>query len=82
MTARNSGKHEPVMLSSGTVGPTEPFSELVPIMGMVPFGSGLMDLYMPSLTYVTDSHPEYAASANSTLATVLSLAGVLLAGPK
>ncbi|KAJ5752046.1 hypothetical protein N7520_008963 [Penicillium odoratum] len=65
-----------------SVGPTEPFSGLVPIMGMVPFGLGLMDLYMPSQTYVIDSHPEYAAAANATLTTVRSLAGVLLAGPK
>ncbi|CAI7668988.1 unnamed protein product [Penicillium manginii] len=57
---------------------------IVPILGMVPFGFGLMGLYLPVQTYVIDSHLAYAASANALLTMARSLVGALLplAGPK
>ncbi|KAJ5573636.1 uncharacterized protein N7459_008063 [Penicillium hispanicum] len=57
---------------------------IAPIIGMVPFSFGMMGLYLPIQTYVIDSYPAYAASANATLTAVRSLVGALLplAGPK
>lgn len=98
-TAKNGGKFEPemrlpIMIFFSVFIPISFFwygwtTEkdvfwLVPIIGMVPFGFGLMGLYLPIQTYVIDSYPEYAASANATLTTSRSLVGALLplAGPK
>ncbi|CAG7921632.1 unnamed protein product [Penicillium olsonii] len=57
---------------------------IVPIIGMFPFGLGMMGVYMPIQTYVIDCYPAYAASANATLTATRSLVGALLplAGPK
>ncbi|PWY87121.1 MFS multidrug transporter [Aspergillus sclerotioniger CBS 115572] len=57
---------------------------IVPIIGMVPFGIGLIGIYMPIQTYVIDCYPAYAASANAALTALRSLLGALLplAGPK
>ncbi|RAL04138.1 MFS transporter [Aspergillus ibericus CBS 121593] len=57
---------------------------IVPILGMMPFGIGMMGLYMPIQTYVIDCYPAYAASANAALTALRSLVGALLplAGPK
>jgi multidrug resistance protein len=57
---------------------------IVPIIGMFPFGVGMMGVYMPIQTYVIDCYPKYAASANATLTATRSLVGALLplAGPK
>ncbi|CAI7594678.1 unnamed protein product [Penicillium bialowiezense] len=56
---------------------------IVPIIGMFPFGFGMMGVYMPIQTYVIDCYPAYAASANATLTATRSLVGALLplAGP-
>ncbi|KAJ5908419.1 hypothetical protein N7495_001101 [Penicillium taxi] len=56
---------------------------LIPIIGTVPFSFGMMGLYLPIQTYIIDSYPAYAASANATLTAVRSLVGALLplAGP-
>lgn len=57
---------------------------LVPIIGMFPFGLGMMGVFMPVQTYIIDCYPKYAASANATLTTTRSLVGALLplAGPQ
>ncbi|KAJ5523487.1 hypothetical protein N7513_013031 [Penicillium frequentans] len=99
MTKRNNGKYEPemrlpLMIFYACIVPTSFFWYgwtadkavfwLVPIIGMAPFGFGLMGLYLPVQTYIIDCYPDYAASANATLTTVRSLVGALLplAGPK
>ncbi|KAJ5576469.1 hypothetical protein N7535_003395 [Penicillium sp. DV-2018c] len=56
---------------------------IVPIIGMFPFGVGMMGVFMPIQTYIIDCYPKYAASANATLTATRSLVGALLplAGP-
>jgi MFS family permease len=56
---------------------------IVPIIGMFPFGFGMMGVFMPIQTYVIDCYPAYAASANATLTATRSLVGAMLplAGP-
>ncbi|KAL4892149.1 MFS multidrug transporter [Aspergillus ambiguus] len=56
---------------------------IVPIIGMVPFGFGMLGVYLPIQTYIIDCFPVYAASANATLTSTRSLVGALLplAGP-
>jgi len=55
---------------------------IVPIIGLVPFGFGMMGVFIPIQTYMIDAFPEYAASAiaaltisRSVVAAVLPLAG-------
>lgn len=57
---------------------------IVPIIGMMPFGFGMMGVFIPIQTYMIDAFPEYAASAIAALTVTRSiLAGVLpLAGPQ
>ncbi|KAL2819559.1 major facilitator superfamily domain-containing protein [Aspergillus cavernicola] len=57
---------------------------IVPIIGMIPFGVGMMGVYMPIQIYTIDCYPAYAASANAALTASRSLVGALLplAGPK
>ncbi|PYI22368.1 MFS multidrug transporter [Aspergillus japonicus CBS 114.51] len=56
---------------------------IVPIIGMIPFGVGMLGIWMPVQTYVIDAYPAYAASANATMTASRSLMGALLplAGP-
>ncbi|PYH43707.1 MFS transporter [Aspergillus saccharolyticus JOP 1030-1] len=56
---------------------------IVPIIGMIPFGVGMLGIWMPIQTYVIDAYPAYAASANATMTASRSLMGALLplAGP-
>ncbi|RAL09762.1 MFS transporter [Aspergillus homomorphus CBS 101889] len=56
---------------------------IVPIIGMVPFGIGMLGIWMPIQTYVIDAYPAYAASANASMTASRSLMGALLplAGP-
>ncbi|KAJ5287196.1 MFS multidrug transporter [Penicillium angulare] len=99
LTARNGGRHLPemrlpTMIFYACFIPASFFWYgwsadkgvfwIVPIIGMAPFGFGLMGVYLPVQTYVIDCYPAYAASANATLTTVRSLVGALipLAGPK
>ncbi|KAJ5573519.1 MFS multidrug transporter [Penicillium hispanicum] len=98
LTNRNAGKFEPemrlpTMIFFACVIPISFFWYgwtadqhvfwIVPIIGMFPFGFGMIGVYMPIQTYVIDCYPEYAASANATLTTTRSLLGALLplAGP-
>ncbi|KAL5341382.1 major facilitator superfamily domain-containing protein [Aspergillus crustosus] len=57
---------------------------IVPIIGLAPFGIGMMGVYMPIQIYTIDCYPAYAASANAALTASRSLFGALLplAGPK
>ncbi|EAU37656.1 conserved hypothetical protein [Aspergillus terreus NIH2624] len=56
---------------------------IVPIIGMMPFGIGMMGVYLPVQAYVIDCYSAHAASANATLTATRSLVGALLplAGP-
>jgi MFS family permease len=98
-TAKNGGKFEPemrlpTMIIFACILPISFFWYgwsadkhvfwIVPIIGMFPFGVGMMGVYMPIQTYIIDCYPKYAASANATLTATRSLVGALLplAGPK
>ncbi|OAA82569.1 Major facilitator superfamily domain, general substrate transporter [Akanthomyces lecanii RCEF 1005] len=95
---RNGGKHEPemrlpIMAFSACILPISFFwygwtaekhvHWIVPIIGMFPFGVGMMGVFMPIQTYVIDCYPAYAASGNAALTATRSLLGALLplAGP-
>ena len=56
---------------------------LVPILGLFPFGVGMMGIFIPIQTYMIDSFPMFAASAVAALTASRSLCGALLplAGP-
>lgn len=99
LTERNGGKFEPemrlpAMIIYACILPISFFwygwtadkgvHWIAPIIGMFPFGVGLMGIYLPIQTYIIDCYPEYAASANATLTATRSLVGALLplAGPK
>ncbi|KAJ5618943.1 hypothetical protein N7510_002927 [Penicillium lagena] len=99
LTAQNNGKFEPemrlpMMIFFSCVLPVSFFWYgwtadkhvfwIVPIIGMFPFGFGMMGVYMPIQTYIIDCYPAYAASANATLTASRSLVGALLplAGPR
>ncbi|KAF7623683.1 hypothetical protein AFLA_007410 [Aspergillus flavus NRRL3357] len=98
LAARNGGKTEPemrlpLMIIFSCILPISFFwygwtadkhvHWIVPIIGMAPFGIGMMGVYLPIQTYIIDSYPAYAASANATLTATRSLVGALLplAGP-
>lgn len=57
---------------------------LVPIIGLIPFGFGMIGIFVPIMTYLVDSFPIYAASALAGLTAVRSLFGAFLplAGPR
>ncbi|KAL2864778.1 MFS transporter [Aspergillus lucknowensis] len=97
-TAKNGGKFEPemrlpLMIFFSSILPISFFwygwaadkhvHWIAPIIGMFPFGVGMMGVYMPIQTYVIDCYPKYAASANAALTASRSLVGALLplAGP-
>ena len=55
---------------------------IVPIIGLVPFGIGIIGIWLPIQAYLVDAYPHYAASAlaafsvlRCTVATFLPLAG-------
>jgi multidrug resistance protein len=56
---------------------------LVPILGLAPFGVGMMGIFIPIQTYMIDAFPMFAASAVAALTVMRSLFGALLplAGP-
>ncbi|KFH43289.1 putative transporter -like protein [Hapsidospora chrysogenum ATCC 11550] len=55
----------------------------VPIVGLVPYGFGMIGIFMPCQTYLVDVFPKYAASAVATSRASLSIMGAFLplAGP-
>ncbi|KAH7391497.1 major facilitator superfamily domain-containing protein [Cadophora sp. MPI-SDFR-AT-0126] len=56
---------------------------IVPIIGLIPFGFGMMGIFLPIQTYVIDSFPTFAASGLAALTVSRSLFGAFLplAGP-
>jgi hypothetical protein len=56
---------------------------IVPIIGMFPFGVGMMGIFLPISTYMVDAFTLYAASATAALSATRSITGALLplAGP-
>lgn len=54
------------------------------VVSLVPFGCGMMGIFIPIQTYLIDSYPTFAASAIAALTISRSLFGALLplAGPK
>ncbi|KAH0489678.1 hypothetical protein TgHK011_010096 [Trichoderma gracile] len=97
MTAANSGVYEPEMrlpdcLWFALILPTTFFwygwsadkavHWIVPIIGIAPFGIGIVGVLMPIQTYIVDAYPQYAASGlagfsvlRNTIAAFLPLAG-------
>ncbi|KAI9746202.1 MAG: hypothetical protein M1818_000883 [Claussenomyces sp. TS43310] len=57
---------------------------IVPILGLIPFGFGMMGIFIPIQTYIIDAFPAFAASGVAALTVSRSLFGGLLplAGPK
>lgn len=57
---------------------------IVPIIGLIPFGFGMMGIFIPVQTYTIDSFPQFAASGVAALTISRSLFGAFLplAGPK
>jgi MFS family permease len=57
---------------------------IVPILGLIPFGFGMIGIFIPVQTYLIDAFPEYAASVTASLTASRSLFGAFLpmAGPK
>ena len=51
---------------------------IVPILGFVPFGFGMIGIFMPIQTYLIDAFPNYAASAVAALTASRSLFGAIL----
>ncbi|KAF9887546.1 hypothetical protein FE257_010124 [Aspergillus nanangensis] len=56
---------------------------IVPIIGLFPFGVGMVGIFATLQTYVIDSYPRYAASGIAAITVTRSLFGALLplAGP-
>ncbi|RDW72714.1 MFS transporter [Aspergillus mulundensis] len=99
LAARNGGKFEPEMRLPAMVfwsffipvsffwygwAADKKVHWIVPILGMSPFGLGMMGAWMPIQIYIIDCYPMYAASGNAALTASRSLVGALLplAGPK
>ncbi|TVY82192.1 MFS transporter prlG, partial [Lachnellula suecica] len=56
---------------------------LVPVLGLVPFGIGMIGVFVPAKTYLIDGFPAYSASAIAALTSSRTLFGgfLALAGP-
>lgn len=56
---------------------------IVPIIGLIPFGFGMMGIFVPIQTYLIDSFPVFAASGMAALTVSRSVFGAFLplAGP-
>ncbi|KAF2255718.1 MFS general substrate transporter [Trematosphaeria pertusa] len=56
---------------------------VVPIIGLLPFGFGMMGIFAPIQTYLVDAFPQYAASAIAGMTSIRCLFGAVLplAGP-
>src|ERR1700721_623068 len=59
------------------------FLWIVPCIGLIPFGFGMMGIFIPIQTYTIDSFPTFAASGVAALTILRSLFGSFLplAGP-
>ncbi|KAG8157541.1 hypothetical protein KVR01_012583 [Diaporthe batatas] len=56
---------------------------ICPILSLIPYGTGIMGLFLPITTYLVDCYPMYAAAAIAANTELRSLVGALLplAGP-
>ncbi|KAI3401487.1 hypothetical protein diail_10921 [Diaporthe ilicicola] len=56
---------------------------IAPILSLIPYGTGIMGLFLPITTYLVDCYPMYAAAAIAANTELRSLVGALLplAGP-
>ncbi|KAF2671612.1 MFS general substrate transporter [Microthyrium microscopicum] len=56
---------------------------IVPILGMFPFGFGMLGIFLPCQTYLVDAFTEYSASAVAVSRASMSIVGAFLplAGP-
>lgn len=56
----------------------------IPIVGLVPFGIGMIGVFLPITTYMIDAFPSYAASSTAALASSRNVIGTFLplAGPQ
>lgn len=56
---------------------------ILPIIGLLPFGLGMMGVFVPIQSYLVDSFPQYAASAIAGMTSIRCLCGAVLplAGP-
>ncbi|KAM0246714.1 hypothetical protein ACHAQJ_010112 [Trichoderma viride] len=99
MTAANGGVYEPEMRLPGCVwfalalpitffwygwSADKAVHWIVPTIGLVPFGIGILGVLLPIQTYIVDAYPQYAASGLAALSVVRnSVAAFLpLAGPQ
>ncbi|ORY15542.1 membrane transporter [Clohesyomyces aquaticus] len=93
LTKRNNGVYEPEMRLPTCVffGALIPISFfwygwathqkthwIVPIIGLFPFGAGMMGVFAPIQTYLIDSFPQYAASAVAGMTVIRCLFGAVL----
>ncbi|KAJ5107333.1 hypothetical protein N7456_004008 [Penicillium angulare] len=98
LTKRNNGVFEPEMRLPLCIGyaafipisffwygwsVNAPTHWIVPIIGLFPFGFGMVGIFATLQTYVIDSYPRYAASGIAAITVTRSLFGALLplAGP-
>ena len=51
---------------------------LVPVLGLIPFGIGMMGIFLPIQTYLIDAFPSHAASAIAAITASRSLVGAVL----
>ncbi|KAI0127931.1 major facilitator superfamily transporter multidrug resistance [Xylariales sp. AK1849] len=49
-----------------------------PVLSLIPYGFGIMGIFLPITTYLVDSYPMYAASAIAANTVLRSLVGALL----
>ncbi|OAQ59707.1 fluconazole resistance protein [Pochonia chlamydosporia 170] len=57
---------------------------IVPIIGLVPFGFGIIGVWLPIQAYIVDAYPQYAASGLAAFSVLRSTVGAFLplAGPQ
>lgn len=57
---------------------------IVPVIGLVPFGFGIIGVWLPIQAYIVDAHPQYAASGLAAFSVLRSTVGAFLplAGPQ
>jgi MFS family permease len=51
---------------------------ILPIIGLLPFGLGMMGVFVPIQSYLVDSFPQYAASAIAGMTSIRCLFGAVL----
>src|ERR1700761_4105053 len=57
---------------------TESNNRIVPILALIPFGFGMVSIFLGSQTYIVDSFSTYAASAVAATTCLRSLVGTFL----